>query len=132
MKVLSAVIMLVAFVCACVLFLGIVPLYAREVESPAKRTLSKILNAVEDNDYDSFVEDGTAEFKAGLTKQMLQGVSQQLSSRMKAGYETYYLGQLNQQGCKVHLWKLVYKDGGDDTLAKLALKENKAGGFWLQ
>jgi hypothetical protein len=124
--------MLVVFICACALFFGINPLCAREVETPAKKILSKLLNAVEDNDYNSFVEDGSAEFKAGLTKQMLGGVSQQLSSRMKAGYETYYLGQLKQQGCEVHLWKLVYGDGGDDTLAKLALKDGKVAGFWLQ
>jgi hypothetical protein len=63
---------------------------------------------------------------------MFEGVSTLLSPRMKKGYDTAYLGQLKQQGCQVYLWKLVFKDGGDDTLAKLVLKDGKVAGFWLQ
>jgi hypothetical protein len=51
---------------------------------------------------------------------------------MKKGYECVRLGELTQQGCRVLLWKLAYKDGGDDTLAKLVLKDGKVAGFWLQ
>ncbi len=123
---------LTGIVCVLLLVASIASLYADEVDSPAKKVLRKLLTAVEQADYDGFVEDGTTAFKAGITKQMFEGVSVQLSSRMKEGYETYYLGQLKQQGCQVHLWKLVYKDGGDDTLAKLVLKEGKVAGFWLQ
>jgi len=123
---------LTGVVCVLLLVASIASLYADEVDSPAKKVLRKLLTAVEQADYDGFVEDGTAAFRAGITKQMFEGVSVQLSSRMKEGYETYYLGQLKQRGCQVHLWKLVYKDGGDDTLAKLVLKEGKVAGFWLQ
>ena len=118
--------------CAFVLVASIASLHADEIDSPAKKVLRKLLTAVEQADYDSFVEDGSAAFKAGITKQMFEGVCAQLSSRMKKGYETYYLGQLKQQGCQVHLWKLVYKVGGDDTLAKLVLQDGKVAGFWLQ
>ena len=59
-------------------------------------------------------------------------VSNQLAPRMKKGYECSYLGDLKQQGFHVLLWKLMFKDGGDDTLAKLALKDGKVAGFWLQ
>jgi len=94
--------------------------------------LDKLLKAVEMNDYDSFVADGTDAVKADLTKQMLEGVSNQIAPRMKKGYACSYLGELKQQGCQVYLWKLAYKDGGDDTLAKLVLKDGKVAGFWLQ
>jgi hypothetical protein len=94
--------------------------------------LDKLLKSVEENDYAAFVADGTDEFKAGLTKQMLEGVSAQIAPRMKKGYECSYLGQLRQQGCEVYLWKLTYKDGDDDTLAKLVIKDGKVAGFWLQ
>ncbi len=94
--------------------------------------LEKLLKAVEANDYDNFVAEGTEAVKAALTPQMLADVSKQLSPRMKAGYEKTYLGELNQQGCKTYLWKLVFKEGGDDTLAKLALMEGKVAGFVLQ
>jgi hypothetical protein len=99
---------------------------------PGRPILDKLLKAIEANDYTTFVEDGSDAFKAGLTKQMLQGVSNQLSPRMKKGYDCSYLGELKQQGYQVLLWKLTYKDGGDDTLAKLVLKDGKVAGFWLQ
>jgi hypothetical protein len=51
---------------------------------------------------------------------------------MKKGYDATYLGELKQSGCKVYLWKLAYKDGRDDTLARLSLKDGKVAGFLLQ
>lgn len=101
-------------------------------DDSCRPVLDKLLKAVEANDYDSFVADGTAEVKAALTKQMLEGVSTQLAPRMKKGYDATYLGELKQSGCKVYLWKLTYKDGGDDILARLSLKEGKVAGFLLQ
>ena len=123
---------LVAFACVLVVLTGIASVIAADAEPCETRILKKLLGALEVNDYDSFVADGNAAFKIGLTKQMLEGVSIQLSPRMKKGYDTTYLGQLKQQGGQVYLWKLVYKDGGDDTLAKLVLKDGKVAGFWLQ
>jgi hypothetical protein len=111
---------------------GLAAVNAREVDSDEKQLLTELLNATEDGDYDSFVEDGSPEFKAKLTKQMFAGVSAMLSPRLKKGYEAAYLGSLRQQGCAVYLWKLAYKDGGDDTLAKLVVKNAKVAGFWLQ
>jgi len=105
---------------------------AADTGESTRPVLDKLLKAVEANDYDSFVADGTAEVKAGLTKQMLEGVSVQMAPRMKQGYHAEFLGVLKQQGCQVYLWKLTYKDGGDDTLARLALKNGKVAGFLLQ
>lgn len=101
-------------------------------EDSARPVLDKLLEAVVANDYDGFVADGTAEVKAAMTKQMLEGVSAQMAPRMKKGYDATYLGELKQSGCKVYLWKLAYKDGGDDILAKLSIKEGKVAGFLLQ
>ena len=117
--------------CACWALAGAVCL-ASGAEDAARPVLDKLLKAVEANDYDSFVADGTAEVKAALTKQMLEGVSAQMAHRMKKGYDATYLGELKQSGCKVYLWKLTYKDGGDDTLARLSLKDGKVAGFLLQ
>ena len=118
-------------ICGCGVLLASACLAAGPEES-ARPVLDKLLKAVEANDYDSFVADGTAEVKAALTKQMLEGVSAQMAPRMKKGYEAKYLGELKQSGCKVYLWKLAYKDGGDDTLARLTLKDGKVAGFLLQ
>ena len=123
---------LVVFAGVLAVLTGIASVIAADVEPGETRILKKLLGAVEVNDYDSFVTDGNAVFKAVLTKQMLESVSIQLSPRMKKGYDTTYLGQLKQQGGQVCLWKLVYKDGGDDTLVKLVLKDGRVAGFWLQ
>ena len=123
---------LVVFAGVLAVLTGIASVIAADVEPGETRILKKLLGAVEVNDYDSFVADGNAAFKAVLTKQMLESVSIQLSPRMKKGYDTTYLGQLKQQWGQVYLWKLVYKDGGDDTLVRLVLKDGKVAGFWLQ
>ena len=99
---------------------------------PGRATLEKLLQAVAVNDYESFVADGIEAFKATLTKETLAGVSAHLAPRLKQGYECSYLGFLKQHGFQVLLWKLTYKDGGDDTLVKLVLKNGKVAGFWLQ
>jgi hypothetical protein len=38
---------------------------------------------------------------------------------------------LNQQGYTVYLWKLEFKDGKDDVLVTMAVRDGKVGGFWL-
>ncbi len=119
-----------AVVCGCLMFVSVCT--AGSTVEPARPTLDKLLKAVEANDYESFVADGTDAVKAALTKQMLEGVSAQLAPRMQKGYTISSLGELKQQGCQVYLWKLTYEDHGDDTLAKLVLKDGKVAGFWLQ
>jgi hypothetical protein len=122
---------MMGLMCVCLVWSA----YAGKAANPdelVRPVLDKLLKAVEANDYDSFVADGTDAVKAGLTKQMLEGVSKQLAPRLKKGYTCSYLGELKQQDCRVCLWKLAYKDGGDDTLAKLVLKDSKVAGFLLQ
>jgi hypothetical protein len=59
-------------------------------------------------------------------------VAAQLGPRFKAGYTATYLGDLNQKGFKITLWRLRFTDGGDDALATLSLKDGKIGGFWIK
>ena len=107
--------------------------FAGETVEPGRAVLDKLLKAIEANDYDAVVAvDGTDGFKAVLTKESLTGASTQLSPRMKKGYQCLYLGELKQHGTRVLLWKLVFKDGSDDTLARLVLKDGKVAGFGLQ
>lgn len=105
---------------------------AASTPESARPMLDKLLQAVSSNDYASVISDGTVAFKTGITKQMIERVSAQLAPRMVKGYEVTFLGELKQQGCQVSLWKVSYKDGGDDTLAKLVIKDGKVAGFLLQ
>ncbi len=93
--------------------------------------MSNILKAIEANDYNSFVADGNEKFKAKVTRQKVESLSNKFSVKMKNGYSTSYLDQLYQQGCKVYLWKLVYATAGDNTLVKLVLRDGRVSGFWL-
>jgi len=103
-----------------------------ESSSTADSILTKILNAVENNDLNNFVADGDNQFKAAITKQMFEGVNAMIAPRMKKGYVVVPLGTLNQQGCEVYLRKLVFKDAGDDILARLILRDGKVAGFFFQ
>jgi hypothetical protein len=105
--------------------------YTAKDASAADTILTKLLNAVENNDFNSFVADGDGQFKATITRQMFDGVNAMITAHMKKGYEVIPLGVLSQQGRQIYLRKLVFKDGGDDLLAKLALHEGKVIGFWF-
>lgn len=83
------------------------------------------------DDHDAFVAECDATMKAALTPTQLTQVSQSVGSRLKAGYEANYMGELKQRGFQVYLWQIRFKDGGDDLLATMSVKDGKVGGFYL-
>jgi hypothetical protein len=103
-------------------------------QAPAQieTTMKNMLAATQANSLPDFVAAGDPAFKAGMTKPMLDGVSQQLAPRLKQGHTTSFLGKLNQQGFTVYLWKLEFKDGKDEVLVTLAARGGQVGGFWLR
>jgi hypothetical protein len=104
---------------------------AADAPKDAQAASGKLLSAIVADDYNAFISDGEPAFKA-LKKEAFDSVVMQLSLRFKTGYEAIYLGELKQKGYQVTLWKLSFKDGGDDMLATLSLKEKKVGGFWIK
>jgi hypothetical protein len=101
--------------------------------SPGVETIMKsMLSAILANSLTDFVSSGDEAFQAGMTKEMLSSINQSLASRLKQGYTTTFLTTLRQQGFDVYVWKLVFKDGNDDVLIFMALKDKKVGGFWLR
>jgi hypothetical protein len=115
---------------AAATLLATVSAYA-EPDQTTQVIFKNLMAATVSNNYDGFVAECDATMKAALTKPMLEGVSKQIEPRAKQGYDAQYLGELNQHGYKVHLWRLSFKDGGDDVLATLSVKDGKAGGFFL-
>jgi hypothetical protein len=106
-------------------------LIAAEPPMGAKVASTQLLEAIASGDYASFVANGDAAFR-GLTQPQFDAVAAQLGPHLKAGYEATYLGDLNQKGFQVTLWRLRFKSGGDDALATLSLKDGKVGGFWIK
>jgi len=92
---------------------------------------AKIIRAIQKADYNAFIANGDSAFH-NLPKEQFDSVATQLAPRLKAGYEITYLGQLEQRGFHVTLWKVSFKDGQDDALATLSLKDGKVGGFWIR
>jgi hypothetical protein len=116
---------------AAALFGGSATLCATEAQKEDQSFSEKIISAIKNADYNSFIADGDAAFKK-LKKEQFESVATQLAPRFKAGYEITYLGDLQQHGFHVTLWKLSFKDGKDDALATLSVKEGKVGGFWIK
>jgi len=95
-------------------------------------TVNTLLQAMVTNNYDAFVANAVPALKTRITKEEFKRVSTQLSPRLKKGYELQYLGNLKQQKVEIFLWKVIYKDGGNDGLANLVLQGDKVAAFWIQ
>ncbi len=99
--------------------------------APADALFKKMLAAEEAKDYDAFIADGTDQLKAALSKSQFDAVCNLMNSRLKGGCDSSALGELNQKGFEVHLYRLRFKDGGDDMLATLSVKNGKVGGIFF-
>lgn len=95
----------------------------------AKTQFRKMITAVEKGDYDSFVENAEPTFRAELPKVTFNTGTLTIFVRMKSGYTSSYLGTLSKGGYSVSYWKLVIKDGKDDVLVSMAMKNGKVGAF---
>lgn len=100
-------------------------------EPTADAIVQRLIKTMTDNNFKGFVALGDAEFEASWTQSMFETVAAPVVPRMAKGYELQFLGELKQQGCKVYLWKVAYKDNGDDDLLKLVLCGGKVTGFWV-
>ena len=98
----------------------------------AERLLLKMIDAVKAESYDAFLADADANLKKHLSRQQFEGLCGLYTKPLKKGYTLDYLGQLKQQGFAVHLWKVTAAGATEDVLVKLAVKDGKVGGVWVQ
>jgi len=126
MKGLNLIPLLAAMLLAC-----IAEVHAAEPPPGAQAASDKLLAAIGAGDYAAFIADGDAAFRE-LKRGAFDAVAAQLGARFKSGYEATYLGELNQKGYQVTLWRLRFAAGGDDALATLSIKDGKVGGYWIR
>ncbi len=104
-------------------------------QDPAARVqtiFQNLMSAVQTGDHAAMTLNGDPAFKVGLTKEMVAKVSAQLGPRMQEGYSATFLTAMRQASYEVFIWKLSFKDGKDDMLAKVALtKDGQVAGFWI-
>jgi transposase-like protein len=103
-----------------------------ENAAQANALFKKLLAAQVAKDYEAFVADGTTQLKAALTKTQFEASSDLMIPKLAAGYEITPLGELNQKGYEVYLYRLRFKNGGDDMLGLLSLKDGKVGGIFFK
>jgi len=114
------------------LFLTSGLLHAQEPAARVQTIFQNLMAAVQTGDHAAMTINGDAAFKTGLTKEMVAGVHALLAPRMKEGYTATFLTAMRQAGYEVYLWKLSFKDGRDDMLAKVLLnKDGQVAGFWI-
>jgi hypothetical protein len=95
-------------------------------------TMKNMLVATQSKSLADFVAGGDASFRSTMTQPMLDSFSAQFAPRLNAGYTATFLARLNQGGYASYLWKLEFKDGGDDRLVTLVVKDGKVSGFFLR
>jgi hypothetical protein len=106
-------------------------LRAAEADPAVQKICDAMLKAIVAQDRDAFVEHGTDAVKAGTTKGIMTFLHEKIGERMAEGFELTYLTALQQGGHEIHLWKLACKEG-DDTVVRIAMKDGKVAGFFLQ
>lgn len=94
--------------------------------------LQVILDATASKNYELFTTVGDAGYKASITQQMFDDVSEQLASRMKKGYSFNYFGEIKQGNCPIYLWKLSFEDGGDEFVAHMTMNGDKVAGIFIE
>ena len=103
-----------------------------KADSSVQKTFDKLLNAIKAKDREAFVADATDAVKKETTKEAMDLLEKHVGSRLKGGYEATYLCQLKKGAIQVYLWKLSFKDGGDDLVALMALKDGKVASLHFQ
>src|SRR5438876_1035932 len=96
----------------------------------AQKIFEKMMGAIKTNDREAFVADTTDDVKKGTTQEIMDALAKHLGTRLKKGYVATYLCQLKQAEHQVHLWKLTFKDDGDDVVIRIGIKDGKVGGFF--
>ena len=115
---------------AAVIALPAVSAFA-EPDQPTQTAFTNMIAALVADNYNAYIAEWTPEMKtnANLSQPNFDHLSQMMAPRTKQGYDTQYLGELDQHGYKVHLWSLRFKDGSDDVLTTLCMKDGKVGSF---
>jgi hypothetical protein len=98
----------------------------------AEKIFKNLIAAQTAKDYDAFVADADDILKAALTKSQFEASSNLMNKRTGGGYDITFLGELNQQGYQVFLYRLRFTDGGDDILGTMSLKNDKVGGIYFK
>jgi hypothetical protein len=98
-----------------------------EDDTLARNLFDKLLAAQDADDYDAFVADADDGLRAALTKTQFDASSAIMKEKSKDGRDVTFLGELNERGYEIYLYRLRFQDG--DMLGTLSLKDGKVAGI---
>jgi hypothetical protein len=105
---------------------------AAEAAKEDQAIFDKLVTAIKQADYESFVADGDDSFKQKMTENQFAAAVGQLSTRLNAGYQATYLGAIKKSGGRVMLWQLTLEGVEDEALAMLSVKDGKVRAFTIR
>ena len=105
---------------------------AGDADAAVQKTFDKLLGAIKTGDRDAFVGNATDAVKKGMTQEVMDALKEKFGPRLDKGYKASYLCQLKQTGHQIYLWKMTFKDDGDDLVCRVVMKDGKVAGFFFQ
>jgi RNA polymerase sigma-70 factor, ECF subfamily len=97
----------------------------------AQSLAEELLEAIERNDYDSFVAKGSAYFRAALPTRGFASLSAALGGRLARGRHVSLLGSVRRTQIIDWLLKIEFADGNDDGLVTLTMDGWQVAGFLI-
>ena len=105
---------------------------AEVTQDPPEKVMKMMVEAIKAKSQKDFLAEANDTMKASLTKEMFEGVSNQMAPRLRGGYKTAFLTRLHRQDAAVFLWKLTFTDGKDEFVVTMAVQAKKVAGFFVQ
>jgi hypothetical protein len=105
---------------------------AETADTEAQTTLGTLLTAIQADDYEGFMRPMDDVMKAALTKPSFEVLVGQFAPRLRRGYESKYLTDLRKKDFKTYLWKLTFKDGGEELVAEMSIQDHKVNGLYFR
>jgi len=96
----------------------------------AAQAAAQLLAEIQKNGYVAFNSDRGSN-RLTFRPELFQPVSARLGNRLAKGYNLSSLGELKKRDQQVTLWKITFKDTGEDALATLSVSGGEVTGFWI-
>jgi hypothetical protein len=96
---------------------------------PASK-VAALFTAIEKSDY-AILKAGNDPIFDAVTKQQFDAAAARIGARLKGPHEVCPLGVLKKDGQQVSLWKVRFRDGGDDVLVTLLERNDRVTGISL-
>jgi hypothetical protein len=114
-----------------VLGIGAGPARAED-DAAAQSLFDRMLAAQDAKDYEAFIANADDQLRSQLTRDQFEAASDVLKTNAQGGTrEVTFLGELNQSGYEIYLYRLRFKAG--DLLGTMTLdKDGKVAGIWFK